>query len=125
MNDFWHEPVTTSQGDGTLNRTKQADDQFFQSLEKLEDAVAAPPRLKSRIYSALVKESQRLSPLRVLSETRRAGYELCGWEKIMQLVPGAGSVNHCHVCGMRLLAESLEHAQLPWSGCPYAQFHKR
>lgn len=109
-----------------LNKMRNADDQFFQSLAEPHDATApAPARLKSRLYSAIVRESQKKSPLRVLSETRRAGYQLCHWEEIMQLVPGAGSVNHCHLCGMRLLAESLENAPLPWSGCPYAQFHKR
>lgn len=107
---------------------KIADDQFFQSLvERQDDAapIRAPARLKSRLYSALVKECQKKAPLRVLSETRKAGYDLCYWEKIMQTVPGAGSFNHCQVCHARLLAEFLENAPLPWSGCPYAQFHKR
>lgn len=103
-----------------------ADDQFFQDLADHEDtAVSAPARLKARIYSALIRESRKESPLRALSETRRAGYELCRWEKVMQVVPGAGSVNHCRVCHARVLAEALTHAPLPWAGCPYAQFHRR
>ncbi len=116
----------TSRSDGALNNMRHADDQFFQSLVEREDAtVTAPARLKSRIYSALVKESQKKSPLRALSETRKAGYQLCYWEKILQVMPGAGSVNHCRICHARLLAEFIETAPLPWSGCPYAQFHKR
>ena len=116
----------TSRRDGALIKMRNADDQFFQSLaERLDAAAQAPARLKSKIYSALVQESQKTSPLRMLSETRRAGYQLCQWEKLMQVVPRAGSVNHCHLCHARLLAESLDHAPLPWSGCPYARFHKR
>ncbi|MGA8278204.1 MAG: hypothetical protein WB784_08425 [Rhodanobacteraceae bacterium] len=102
-----------------------ADDQFFQNLADDEDiAVSAPARLKARIHSALVRESQKESSLRALSETRRAGYELCRWEKVMQVVPGAGSINQCRFCHARVLAETLAHAPLPWSGCPYAQFHR-
>ena len=103
-----------------------ADDQFFRNLADHDDAAApAPARLKARIYSALVKESQMESPLRPLSETRRAGYELCLWEKALQIVPGVGSLNHCRFCHARVLGESLTHAPLPWSGCPYAQFHRQ
>lgn len=107
-----------------LNNMRNADDEFFQSLAEGQDAASAPACLKSRIYSALVKESQKKSPLRVLSETRSAGFQLCHWEKIMQVVPGAGSANHCHVCGVRLLAEFVENSPLRLCGCPYTQFHK-
>ncbi len=106
-------------------RPAVADDQFFRNLaDREEAAVPAPGRLKARIYSALVRETQKESSLRTLSETRQAGYELCQWEKIMQVVPGAGHVNHCRVCHARVMGESLAHAPLPWSGCPYAQFHR-
>lgn len=103
-----------------------ADDAFFQHLADQDAGTAvAPARMKARIYSALLRESQRESPLRALSKTREAGYELCLWEKVMQIVPGVGRLNHCRFCHARALGESLSNAPLAWSGCPYAQFHRR
>ena len=87
-------------------------------------SVVAPPRLKSRLYSLLVRTVQETSALRSLSESKEAGYELCQWEKLMTVVPGVGHVNHCHLCHARVLAERLEYVPLPWTGCPYARFHK-
>ena len=87
-------------------------------------AAAAPPRLKSRLYSLLVRKSQETSALRSRSHSQEAGYQLCQWEKLLTLVPGVGHLNHCHLCHARVLAESLEHVPLPWTGCPYARFHK-
>ena len=89
-----------------------------------DPSIVAPPRLKSRLYSLLVRTSQETSALRPLTESKQAGYELCQWEKLMTAVPGVGRVNHCYVCHARVLAENLEHAPLPWTGCPYARFHK-
>ena len=86
-------------------------------------SVIAPPRLKSRLYSLLVRTFQETSALRSLSESKKAGYELCQWEKLMTVVPGVGHVNHCYLCHARVLAESLERVPLPWTACPYARFH--
>lgn len=110
------------------NRQTIADDGFFENLvdRQEQDATApAPARLKAKLYSALLQRSQEDTSLRALSDTRRAGYELCLWEKAMQVVPGVGRLNHCRFCHARLLGESFEHAPLGWAGCPYAQFHRR
>lgn len=104
-----------------------ADDAFFENLadEQAQEGVRAPARLKAKVYSALVRRAQQDAALRDLAATQQAGYELCFWEKIMEAVPGAGRLNHCRFCHARLLGESLPHAPIGWSGCPYAQFHRR
>jgi|GEM_PF-4574066 len=74
LNKFWHAPVTTSRRGGTLNKMRKADDEFFENLVEHADTTAtASARLKSRIYSALVKESQKIAPLRVLLQSLKAG----------------------------------------------------
>ena len=100
-------------------------ERILRTLAERDDlSVAASPRLKSRLYSLLVRKLQETSALRSLSESKEAGYQLCQWEKFMTAVPGVGHVNHCHLCHARVLAERLEHVPLPWTGCPYARFHK-
>ena len=56
----------------------------------------APPRVKSRIYSALVTHLADTGPLKSLSQTASAGRSLC----------------------------IFESPPIFWPHCPYAQFHR-
>jgi len=100
------------------------------AFERLADAtrsnVPAPARLKSQVYSALMRQAAAAGPLRSLTATKQAGQELCVFEKAVQILPvGArfDSLNYCRACHARVLAEHLERAPVFWAGCPYAGFH--
>ena len=88
----------------------------------------APSRLKSRIYSALLKRQQDDGPLLSLSQVKAGGRKLCVFEELVHIAPVSESAkqpNFCRVCHARVLAENIEKAPLYWRGCPYAQFQKR
>jgi hypothetical protein len=104
-------------------------------FEQLADAVEsapdkrprAPSRLKSRVYSALMKRAAAEGPLRSLPETRAAGRELCVFEEWMRGGPFGDKLkqmNYCRVCHARILAEAFENPPIHWSHCPYAEFKK-
>jgi hypothetical protein len=104
--------------------------------EVIEGAVApldsaaqpAPSRLKSRIYSRLVKDQAADGPLLSLSETKASGNGLCVFEELVQIAPVGEQMkttNYCRVCHARLLAEHLEHAPIYWPHCPYVRFQNR
>jgi hypothetical protein len=88
----------------------------------------APARLKSKIYSGLVKRLSEPGPLLSLAACSKAGGQLCIFEEALTALPAGeeiGSKNPCRVCHARLLGEHLERAPIFWAGCPYAEFHKR
>jgi hypothetical protein len=107
-----------------------ADERFFERMAA-EDAAGgsrAPSRLKSRIYSALVRRQQESGPLLSLSKTKTTGRALCVFEKLVQIAPvpeTMQSPNFCRVCHARMLAEAVENAPIYWRGCPYVEFQKR
>jgi hypothetical protein len=110
-----------------------ADEQEFEGLaSKTEEAegmdTSAPSRLKSRLYSALVREQQKSGPLLQIGESKAAGGKLCVFEELMRVTKAGGKVaaaNYCSVCHARVLAEQIENAPIYWSGCPYVAFQKR
>ena len=85
----------------------------------------APSSLKSRLYSALVREQQNSGPLASLDQTVSAGYGVCVFEKLVQIAPigeGAKSRFFCQVCHARVLAEAFDNAPIYWPHCPYVAF---
>jgi hypothetical protein len=107
------------------------DEAFFERLaDEVEAAVTepasrAPARLKSRIYSALVRLQAASGPLLSLSQRHQTG--LCVFEQLVKIAPvgeAVKSLNPCRVCHARILAERLEHAPIYWPNCPYVDFQK-
>jgi hypothetical protein len=85
----------------------------------------APSRLKSRIYSALMRRQAASGPLLALPVTRAAGRGLCVFESLTSAAPTGARVkqmNLCSVCHARLLAEHVEGAPIFWHNCPYVDF---
>ncbi len=111
--------------DSRGNRDEEA---FFERLaQAVRPGLRAPSRLKSRIYSGLMRQAAESGPLRSLTATESAGHELCVFEKFVQILPlGAklDSVNYCRFCHGRVLGERIEGAPIPWNGCPYAEFQR-
>ena len=106
-------------------------DRFFVKLATdtggVTDAETAPPRLKSRVYSALVAEQAATEPLRSLSSTKADGGKLCVFEHLVAGAPvgeAVKSMNPCRICHARYLAERLPHAPIYWPNCPYSDFQK-
>jgi len=104
-------------------------EQLAAQVEPDESAVTrAPSRLKSQIYSALIRRQQQSAPLLDLAETKAAGHGLCVFEELVRISPvgtKAKSFNCCSVCHARLLAETVEDAPIYWGHCPYVQFQQR
>ncbi len=85
----------------------------------------APTRLKSRIYSALLRRQRQEGPLLSLSKVKASGRKLCVFEELVQIAPlgeTAKQTNFCRICHARILAETIENAPVYWPGCPYARF---
>lgn len=105
-----------------------SDDRFFERLAATADfrfGPGAPSRLKSKIYTALLRRQAETGPLMSLSETSGG---LCVFEKLVEIFPvneSAKSLNVCTVCHARLIAERVEGAPLYWKHCPYAGFQDR
>lgn len=89
------------------------------------DTVPAPAALRSRIYSALIREVEKSIPLRPLSETEAAGFAICDWEKVTRHLPGGETRNHCTLCHARVVAETFDGLSMPWNGCPYHKLHSK
>ncbi len=106
-----------------------ADDLLFEQLARVPDEpVRASSRLKSKVYSALMRRAARDGRLRPLTEVRTAGHDLCVFERAVQILPlgqVVDSLNYCRVCHARLLAEWVEGIPLGWQHCPYAEFQKK
>jgi hypothetical protein len=109
-----------------MNDATAENDKFFEQLaEATQLEVCASTRIKSRLYSALMKKAQEEAPLCSLTETERAGHELCVFEKLVQILPVGktlDSANYCRICHARVLAEQFENAPIYWKGCPYVKF---
>jgi hypothetical protein len=93
-----------------------------------EPDVKAPSRLKSRIYSALMRQQAASGPLLPLPDTRAAGRGLCVFESLTSVWPTGDRVqqmNLCSVCHARVLAEHVEGAPIFWHNCPYVDFQNR
>ena len=109
------------------------DERFFEQLAIQTDALEpddtdAPPRLKSRIYSALLAQLSASGRLLSLTATKDGGRPLCIFEAALSAAPlgqRVDAANPCRVCHARVLAEHLESAPIFWPHCPYAQFHRR
>jgi hypothetical protein len=88
----------------------------------------APSRLKSRIYSELMKRQAASGPLLGLAETKAQGRGLCVFEELVRIAPvseAAKQINYCRMCHARLLGESVEHPPIFWPNCPYVDFCNR
>jgi len=95
--------------------------------EAVSPGDAAPARLKSRIYSALVQHLAESGPLRPLSATEADGHRLCVFEELLTKLPVPSAVettNPCRVCHARVMGERLKRAPIFWPGCPYSDFHR-
>jgi len=108
---------------------RQDDDLFERLAEQLDqdEGDRAPSRLKSRIYSALMRRQEESGPLRALGETRTQGYGLCFFEDLWQRATSgeaAQRLNCCNLCHARVLAEHVERPPIYWGNCPYVAFHK-
>lgn len=112
---------------GDMAKDTVVDESFFEQIAESSTAEErASPCLKSRLYTALLQQAEREQPLRSLTETKKAGYGLCWWEKTMEILPGetVNQFNHCRICHGRLVGENLEEFPLPWAHCPHAEFKK-
>ena len=92
-----------------------------------EETLAAPSRLKAKVYSALVQRQAESGPLMSLTEVKVGGRDLCVFEKLVQIAPTGemvDSLNFCRACHARVLAEHLEHPPIYWGGCPYVALKK-
>jgi hypothetical protein len=88
----------------------------------------APSRLKSRIYSVLMREQTARGPLLALAESQAAGRGLCVFEALVSATPTGEAVkrlNICEMCHARVLAEHAERAPIFWHNCPYVGFKNR
>jgi hypothetical protein len=109
------------------------DESFFERISGESEAaestgVSAPSRLKSRIYSTLVRRQEQSGPLLTITETKAKGRRLCVFENVVEISPlgeKVKSLNFCRVCHARVLAESIENAPIYWSHCPYVKFQNR
>jgi hypothetical protein len=107
------------------------DDRWFEALANATDFDArgvrrAPPSLKSRLYSALVREQSTGGPLLSLPEVKSNGRQLCVFEDLVAALPVSEATkarNPCRICHARVLGERLEHAPIFWPACPYSEFH--
>lgn len=104
-------------------------EQLLERVAALESDAApetAPPNVKSKIYSALVRRLADDGPLRTLQATKAAGGDLCPFEHAVGTLPESlfGATNPCRICHARVLGERLRHAPIFWPGCPYSEFHQ-
>ncbi|MEO8724682.1 MAG: hypothetical protein ABI383_01040 [Acidobacteriaceae bacterium] len=111
-----------------MQRNDAAFARLAKAIEPIEpEDCASSSRLKSRIYSALMRQAASAGPLRSLAETKAEGHGLCLWEELVRISPlpaGYKRLNLCHLCHARVLGEAMENAPLPWKDCPYAKFQK-
>ena len=118
-----------------MKKTEEFSDKFFEQLSAAVEPATnetLSARLKSRVYSALIRAQAAVAPLRPLSECHADGRELCAFEKSASLVRIAGSaiankiesLNLCSVCHARVLGENMEKPPIVWRGCPYGKFQE-
>jgi len=107
--------------------TNPEEEQQFSRLlgEQQEETRRAPSSLKARLYSAFVTEQQSSGPLASLDSTVTAGYDLCVFEKLVQIAPVGDDTKarfFCQVCHARVVAEAFDNAPIYWPHCPYVAF---
>lgn len=93
--------------------------------QSAEGGERAPSSLKARLYSALLRKQQETGPLASLERSVSAGYDVCVFEKLVQIAPvsdKAKSPFFCEICHARVLAEHFDQAPIFWDGCPYVKF---
>lgn len=105
------------------------DERLFESLFSEPEAAGekAPPSLKARLYSAVIRAQEATGPLASLDATVAAGHGICVFEKLVQIAPvgeRAKSPFFCHVCHARVLAEKFDNPPIFWPHCPYSAFKK-
>jgi hypothetical protein len=96
---------------------------LFSGLQEMSEH--APSSLKSRLYSAVIREQQASGPLASLDQTVAAGHDICVFEKLVQIAPlgeKAKSPFFCQVCHARILAETFDNSPIFWPHCPYVEF---
>ena len=112
-----------------------ASEQKKQFMERLIDKIgdiasperSAPPSLKARVYSALLRRQAEDGRLESLTKSYARGHELCVFEHLVRISPvneTAKSLNICRVCHARALAEHMNKPPIYWPGCPYVEFKK-
>ena len=105
-----------------------SDDEFLERIaiqSEPDERGVAPSRLKSRIYSALMRRQAETGPLLGLQQTKASGHDLCVFEELVRIAPvgeAAKCLNLCRVCHARMLGEKLEHPPIYWPNCPYVRF---
>ncbi|MDZ4800656.1 MAG: hypothetical protein SGI92_21060 [Bryobacteraceae bacterium] len=109
-------------------------DTLFENLAEISEKqrgselTRVPSVLKSRLFSALVRQQEQAAPLMPLDECRQHGADLCVFEQIVAISPvgeNLKSKNPCEICHARLLGENVENAPIYWPGCPYVKFQNR
>lgn len=106
-------------------------DQWMEQLAAgtpLEENEEVSSCLKSKIYSSLILALEEDGPLMPLRETKKAGRELCVFEKLVEILPSPDAVQslqYCKVCHAKALGERMENAPIYWRGCPYCEFQNR
>lgn len=104
------------------------DDGFFEGLAGAGNPdLHAPSKLKSRVYSALMREATRTRQMQPLAASEATGGCLCVFERFIQILPlpeKMGTLNYCRFCHPRLMGEAIEGAPVFWKGCPYAEFQR-
>ena len=96
-----------------------------EDLSREDPAAEAGTRLKSRVYTALVRRQAESGPLASVSATKAAGRGLCVFEELVQIAPvgqAAKSAFFCNTCHARVLAEHLDNPPIWWPHCPYVGF---
>ena len=102
---------------------KKPVDTFLNDCRDDSPMIPAPAALRSRLYTALIREIETAAPLRPLAESAQAGYAICDWENLTRHLPRGESRNHCIICHARVLAETFDSIAMPWAGCPYHKLH--
>ena len=113
--------------------SKLPEDKWFEALAGESDVPPkrsrrASSKLKSRVYSALIRRQQESGPLEGLDQTKAKGEGLCVFEELVRLSKAGEkvqAVNYCRVCHARVLGENVENAPIYWGCCPYVRFQNR
>jgi len=108
------------------------EEQFFEQIAERapqpSESASAPSKLKSRMYSALMRRQAASGPLASFTQAKASGHGLCCFEELVRIAPvgeQVKSLNICRVCHARVLGENLENAPIYWPNCPYVRFQNR
>lgn len=111
-----------------MEQRRKPDEEFIElSAQTLWDELGtspAPARLKSHLYSVLIRRMEESGPLLPVGETE-ATHGLCVFEKLVEITPLTGPLqtfNACSICHARVLAEKFERPPIYWKNCPYVNF---